>query len=191
MIYNRMYTCISFSKEWSELAHTSRALRVTSPRGLQHSTYFLSLPYHYLIPISLVSVSTHWILSESLFLVSIDVFNEHGILDPSNSILTCGFSCIALLFLVLMGWLVLAVGIAIGFRRYDGSMPLAGSCSAALSAACHPSLDECEVSMGPVRWGVVGVSQGVGHCSLSGRDVCPPITFRSYAGMLSDNHRDA
>ncbi|KAH7383464.1 hypothetical protein BKA64DRAFT_582563, partial [Cadophora sp. MPI-SDFR-AT-0126] len=186
IVYNRMFTCMSFSKEWHDLAHRRLALRVTLPRGSQRSTYFLSLPYRYLIPISLVSIATHWILSESLFLVAIDVFNEHGELDTSQSILTCGFSCIALIFLVGIGWLVLIAGVGMGLRRYNGGMPLAGSCSAALSAACHPPPDEHDVALAPVKWGVVSISQGVGHCALSGRYVSPPVTFRWYRGRLDD-----
>ncbi|KAG4442025.1 hypothetical protein IFR05_002493 [Cadophora sp. M221] len=182
IVYNRMYTCMSFSKEWHDLAHRQRSLRVTSPRGSQRSTYFLSLPYRYLIPISLVSIATHWILSESLFLVAIDVFDEHGNLDTSQSILTCGFSCIALIFLIGIGWLVLIAGVGMGLRRYNGGMPLAGSCSAALSAACHPLADEHDTALGPVKWGVVNISHGVGHCALSGRYVSPPVTFRWYRG---------
>ncbi|XMA11573.1 hypothetical protein WAI453_004364 [Rhynchosporium graminicola] len=180
IIYNRMYTCISFSTEWHDLAHRQIPLRVTSPRGSQRSTYFLSLPYRYLVPISLVSITTHWILSESLFLVSIDVYDEHGVRDCSQSILTCGFSCIALILLVGIGWLVLIVGLGMGLRRYDGGMPLAGSCSAALSASCHALEDEWEIALVPLKWGVVNSHQGLGHCALSGRYVSTQAISRWY-----------
>jgi hypothetical protein len=182
IVYNRTYTCMSFSKEWNDFAHHRRPLRVTSPRGSQRSTYFLSLPYRYLIPILAVSITTHWILSQSLFLVAIEVFDKEGNLDVPNSILTCGFSSIAIIFLIGIGWLVLIAGIGMGLRRYEEGMPLAGSCSAAISAACHPQADEVDVSLVPVKWGVVDVDKGVGHCALSGRYVSPPITWRLYQG---------
>ena len=67
--------------------------------------------------------------------------------------------------------------------RYNGGMPLAGSCSAALSAACHPAADEQDVALVPVKWGIVSISQGVGHCSLSGRYVSPPVAFQWYRGL--------
>lgn len=177
-----MYTCISFSKEWSDFAHHRRPLRVTSPRGSQRSTYFLSLPYRYLFPILATSIATHWILSQSLFLVAIDVFDIRGEFNNSQSILTCGFSCIAIIFLVGIGWLVLIAGIASGLRRYQKGMPLVGSCSAAISAACHPTSDEPEVALVPVKWGVISISGGIGHCAFSGRYVSPPITWRPYMG---------
>ena len=184
ILYNRMYTCMSFSKEWNDFGYRRRPLRVTSPRGAQRSTYFLSLPYRYLIPILSVSVATHWILSQSLFLVAIDVFDEQGNLDTSQSILTCGFSCIAMIFLVGIGWLVFIAGVGMGLRRFREGMPLVGSCSAAISAACHPAADEPEVVLVPVKWGVVSVADGVGHCALSGRYVSPPITWRWYRGNV-------
>lgn len=177
-----MYTCMSFSKEWNDFGFRSRPLRVTSPRGSQRSTYFLSLPYLYLIPILSVSVATHWILSQSFFLVAIDVFDKLGNLDISRSILSCGFSCIAMIFLVGIGWLVFIAGVLVGLRRYREGMPLVSSCSAAISAACHPSADEPEVALVPVKWGVVSISDGVGHCALSGGYVSPPVTWRWYKG---------
>jgi hypothetical protein len=186
ILYNRMYTCMSFSKEWHDMAHHRRPLRVTNPQGSQCSTYFLSLPYHYLITIMVVSTTTHWILSQSFFLVAIDVFDQQGNLDTSQSILTCGFSCIAIIFLIGIGWLVLILGVGMGLRRYKAGMPLAGSCSAALSAACHPLADEPDVALLPVKWGVVSVAEGVGHCALSSRYVSPPITWRRYAGRTAD-----
>ena len=174
---------MSFSKEWNDFAHHRRPLRVTSPRGSQRSTYFLSLPFRYVIPILIISVTTHWILSQSLFLVAIDVFDENGNLDTSSSILTCGFSCIALIFLIGIGWLIFISGIVSGLRRYKGGIPLVGSCSAAISAACHPLADEGDVALVPVKWGVVGIDNGVGHCAFSGRYVSPPIPSRLYIGV--------
>jgi len=177
---------MTFSKEWNDLAHHRRTLRVTSPRGAQRSTYFLSLPYRYVIPILITSVATHWTLSQSFFLVAIDVFDEEGHLDTSQTILTCGFSCIAIIFLIGIGWVVLICGVLLGLRRYKGGSPLVGSCSAAISAACHPLADEVDVALKPVKWGVVSFGQGVGHCALSGRYVSPPIPGRLYLGQVID-----
>jgi hypothetical protein len=185
-MYNRLYSCMCLSKEWNDLGHYRRSLRVTSPRGSQRSTYFLSLPYHYVVPFLTISITTHWVLSQSLFLVAIDVFDEDGNLDNAQSILTCGFSCIALIFLIGIGWLIFIAGVGLGLRKYKGGMPLAGSCSAALSAACHPPLDEAEVALVPVKWGVVGIYRGIGHCALSGRYVSPPIPQRPYCGEMPD-----
>ena len=74
------------------------------------------------------------------------------------------------------------LGVGSGLRRYKGGIPLAGSCSAAISAACHPLVDEGDVAQVPVKWGVVSVDKGVGHCALSGRYVSPPTQWRLYMG---------
>jgi hypothetical protein len=185
-MYNRIYTCMSTSEEWDEFAQHARPLRVTLPRGSQRSSYFLSLPYRCMIPILVVSITTHWILSQSLFLVAIDVFDEQGNLDNSQSILTCGFSCIAIIFLIGIGWLVFIIGVGMGLRRYKGGIPLVGSCSAAISAACHPLPDELGVALVPVKWGVVTVDKGIGHCSLSGRYVSEPVPWNLYLGDVNE-----
>lgn len=177
-----MYTCMAFGKEWNNFGHRRSPLRVTSPRGSQRSTYFLSLPYLYVIPILTISIAAHWILSQSLFLVAIDVFDEDGNLDTTSSILTCGFSCIALIYLIGIAWLIFVSGVASGLRRYKGGIPLVGSCSAAISAACHPQADEVDTASTPVKWGVVSVHNMVGHCALSGRYVSHPIRWRLYMG---------
>jgi len=177
---------MSFSYEWCDFAQHRRPLRVTSPRGSQRSTYFLSLPYRYIVPILVISIIAHWVLSQSLFLVAIDVFDEGGNPDNSQSILTCGFSCIALIVLIGIGWLIFIAGVGTGLRRYKAGMPLAGSCSAAISAACHPPADEVEVALVPVKWGVVSIERGIGHCALSGRYVSPLIPRRQYLGKMVD-----
>ena len=61
-----------------------------------------------------------------------------------------------------------------------------GSCSAAISAACHPLADGSDVATVPIKWGVVDVDEGVGHCALSGRHVSPPIPWRLYMGEKID-----
>lgn len=67
-------------------------------------------------------------------------------------------------------------------------MPLASTCSAAISAACHQPLpDDQEAYMFPVQWGVVGVDRNadgvrVGHCCFStARDVKGPVEGDVYA----------
>lgn len=68
-------------------------------------------------------------------------------------------------------------------------MPLASTCSAAISASCHQPLpDDEHAYMFPVQWGVVSVDDrdgqdvGVGHCCFTtARDVEAPVAGRMYA----------
>lgn len=68
-------------------------------------------------------------------------------------------------------------------------MPLASTCSAAISASCHQPLpDDRDAYRFPVQWGVVSVDDrdaqgvGVGHCCFTtARDVEAPVAGWMYA----------
>jgi len=67
-----------------------------------------------------------------------------------------------------IGIVLMVFLIALGARRYSGEMPLVSTCSAAISALCHPPEEDAEVAHFPVMWGVVGQDdKGVGHCSFT------------------------
>jgi hypothetical protein len=72
-----------------------------------------------------------------------------------------------------------------GFRRYDSRIPIVGSCSAAISAACHRPADDEDAALEAVKWGVVEREDtgGVGHCCLSSFEVREPVEGARYAGM--------
>ena len=156
--YNSLWTCMLLVEEWAGYFKKRKPLRVTSRTGHQRSTYRLQLPYRYGIPLVVIWAVLHWLVSQSLFLVVINFHNNKG--DPNpflrNDITGCGYSPIAILTTVIVGFLVLLVAIATGFSRYpESGMPLAGSCSLAISAACHPPPDDDRPSEKPVMWGVV------------------------------------
>lgn len=73
-------------------------------------------------------------------------------------------------------------------------MPLAGSCSTAISAACHPPKDEADTAvLGPVMWGETVVPSAwvmdhfdrdverKGHCSFISLGTTVPELTRLYA----------
>lgn len=189
LTYNGLYTCMLLADEWNDYAHNRKALRVTSPSGAQRSTYRLQLPYKYGVPLIIMSGLLHWLVSQSIFLARVSVYNDSGGEDSTESVSTCGYSCIAIIFTIIVGFLVVMLGIANGFRKYKPGMPLAGSCSAAISAACHPPEADQYAATGAVMWGVVpyenakdGV-EAVGHCSLTSLETKPPVQGEMYAGM--------
>ena len=65
-------------------------------------------------------------------------------------------------------------------------MPLAGSCSAPISAACHVTNDEdgSATVEKAVRWGAVERNSGeeVGHCSFTAGQAKAPVKGQLYAG---------
>lgn len=66
-----------------------------------------------------------------------------------------------------VGVLLVAI-VALGLRQYSGTTPLVSTNSMAISAACHvPPPDREAGYLMPVAWGVVGIKDGIGKCSLT------------------------
>jgi hypothetical protein len=177
------------AKEWSQFAHTRKPLRVSMPIKSQRSTLFLHLPYRYGIPFLLLSVALHWFVSQGIFLANVDVYDMYGVRDPSVSYSTCGYPPISMIFVIISGVTLVLVGVGLGMRTLRPGMPLATSCSAAISAACHVPQDELKLhpEQRPLQWGVIpGMidEKGNAHCSFSSRKVLEPVDDGTqYAGM--------
>jgi len=75
-------------------------------------------------------------------LINIGVNDRAGNLDTKLSTPTAGYSVFAMAFTLIAAGLLLVVLIALGFRRYKPGMPLVGSYSIAIAAACHPPESE-------------------------------------------------
>ena len=182
-LFNGICTCMLLAKEWSGYAHERKTLRVSSPIGKQRSTYFLELPYRYAIPLLIFSGFLHWFVSQSIFLANIDIYGINGDYDelsPDYSYSTCGYSPIAMVFVIIFGSLLILFGLVLGFRTYKPGIPLVGSCSKKISAACHIPENELELhpEQGPLQWGIIpGVfdKNGNPHCSFSSNRVIKPL----------------
>lgn len=83
------------------------------------------------------------------------------------------------------------VALGVG-KRFKSKMPLAGSCSAAISAQCHLSIDDDreEIALGCVTWGetvsppvwaVVNNVQHPAHCGFTSKAVIRPSRNKVYA----------
>ncbi|MCJ1432073.1 hypothetical protein MMC27_001429 [Xylographa pallens] len=180
-MYNSLYTAMLSEDEWQRYACSYKALRVTSPKGQQRSTYFLSLPYRYSVPISESFAFLHWLCSQSLFLARGIIYDESDNIVLSDSFATCGWSSIAIIFVLVVGSLVMLVTMAMGFRTFRGTMPLSGGHSAVISAACHPPESDADASIRPLQWGALPGAALVCHCTLSSQEVSSPVRGQLYA----------
>jgi hypothetical protein len=84
-----------------------------------------------------------------------------------------------------LGGLLIVALVALGFRRYKGGILLAGNNSRAISAACHPPLDDTDAAYSGLMWGAVshqGSDGTPGHCCFISKYVEPPIAGQRYAG---------
>ncbi|KAL1625239.1 hypothetical protein SLS54_003327 [Diplodia seriata] len=185
-LVNALFTNLSLAEEWSRYAYRPAALRVSRPQGSQRSTYFLQIPYRIAMPLMLFSSLLHWIISQSIFLVKIDGKDVRGGYDKYTSAITCGYSPLGMMITLLVGVLFMLSIAAMGIRKLKPGIPLAGSCSAAISAACHGPDGTSERQ--PLMWGAIPGEEFetedhpvVGHCALSNGPVEIPVSGNMYA----------
>jgi hypothetical protein len=197
--YNATLTAMLMSYEWVSYANKRKGLRVShQPKGAQRCTYFLQLPYRFSIPLLLLSALLHWLVSQSLFLMSIDFYDSlgrPGDNDPYNSKFfgyqTVGFSPPAIVAVLVCGGLMTISIVVLGHIPYRRGMPVAGSSSMAISAACHlttaeDGANEGTASSEKLQWGVVArADNGPGHCAFSPRSVEAPVKGKVYAGSFN------
>lgn len=92
----------------------------------------------------------HWLVSQSIFLARVMVFDYKNEEDTYESIFICGYFSIVIITVIILGSIVVLFGILIGTRKYKAGMPLVGSCSAAISAACHRLSNDPDAALLPV-----------------------------------------
>ncbi|KAI0880270.1 uncharacterized protein GGS22DRAFT_87675 [Annulohypoxylon maeteangense] len=149
LAYNNLFTRLQMAREWSLYSEGYHPLRVTDPKGDQYSTYRLQLPYKYSIPLILISIFLHWLLSNTIYLfISTggyfgSDFVSGGLNDPSlpaNTAIAVGYSGYSLLGLIIVACVLITVPFFLSWKRLPSNMVNIGSNSLALSAACHPSI---------------------------------------------------
>ncbi|EFX03723.1 hypothetical protein CMQ_651 [Grosmannia clavigera kw1407] len=197
----------------------SRPLRVSvRPRGFQTSSLYLTLPLPWASLLLLLSAALHFVLGSSVVVV----------VSSSLSLSLLGFSSLSLVvFLALLLTLAILV-LGLGARRSPPALTvtiasdsdehpvvnplflLGGSCSAVISARCHPLSDEVAETMvtsdnrdssdssagplpiwlRPLAWGPVSashhdhhnnVNSAFSHCTFTSRPVLPLDLSQSYA----------
>lgn len=179
---NQLFTIMITAHEWRSFAKKHQTLRVTRPEEGQRSKHFLQVPYQYGLAFLGFSVLLHYYTSESLFLATVNAYTTTGELDSSTSILQVGYSAIAIFITIILGTTLLLILIAIGMISSNTAIPMVGTCSSAISAACHCWPSEQEgLELKPIMWGEVSVdSAGIRHCAFSAGEVKPPKEGRMY-----------
>jgi hypothetical protein len=213
LTYNGIFTAMLANREWTNYAHKRAALRVTAPSSSQRSTYFLSLPFMYSLPLIIASILLHWLISQSIFVARIAVFQngeelqgDYGDGYGFNTSTDLGFSDSALIATIVWGCvLVVTCLLVAGICKYPKGMPIGATYSAVISAACHVkrvnpgersveqtqyrgaggSKEEGDIVDRPLQWGVTieGTIDEVGHCCFSDQVVEMPQEGYLYAGM--------
>ena len=76
---------------------TRKPLRVTAPEGLQRSTYSVSVPLKFGLPVLIAFSVLHWTISQSVFVVYITRIFSNGEEDVLSRTSSSGSSCIAIM----------------------------------------------------------------------------------------------
>ncbi|KAI0426759.1 hypothetical protein F5Y09DRAFT_50659 [Xylaria sp. FL1042] len=170
-VYAAVMTTFLVQREFSLMytkAHR-KPLRVSEPSGIQRSSYFISLPLRYGVPLNLFSAVFHWLISQSFFLARITALMPNGTEDYGNSFSTLGYSPYAIIITGIIAFTNILAIVLIGCRKYDGTMSMVCTNSMAISAACHGLPEDREFGHQlPLQWGVVEIGEdGIGHCAFT------------------------
>ncbi|KAI5860053.1 hypothetical protein GGS23DRAFT_607060 [Durotheca rogersii] len=149
LAYNNMFTRLQMAREWSLFSEGYHSLRVTDPKGGQYCTYRLQLPYKYSVPLILVSIFLHWLLSNTLYLfISTGGYFGAGEFlsgaqpDPSlppDTAVALGYSKWSLTVVLVVSCVLVLIPIVLSMKPLSPDIVIVGSNSLALSAACHVS----------------------------------------------------
>ncbi|CAG8930226.1 unnamed protein product [Penicillium salamii] len=184
---NGILTSMCLADEWSRFSISRKGLRVSNnPKVAQRSNYFLSVPYRYAAPLMISSAILHWLIAESLFLVAVEAYDTQLVRIPSGDVYSCAFSLLAIVCGISVAVIIFFSIVGLSFRKFVSPMPLAGSNSLAIAAACHPTFnpnlvgdpmqaereinsedEEDDMALLPVKWGAIPVEGPIGHCSFT------------------------
>ncbi|KAK7606527.1 hypothetical protein JOL62DRAFT_330454 [Phyllosticta paracitricarpa] len=104
LVYNSLITSLLLADEWNRFLSSRKSLRVSTPRSLQRSSYFLSLPFKYSVPLTILNTLLHWLVSQCFFVVaSVEYVTPHLERDHSNDSFIIGFSTIAIVLVIAVG----------------------------------------------------------------------------------------
>jgi hypothetical protein len=205
LAYNGLFTCMLANREWAQYAVKRASLRVTLPSAGQRSTYFLQLPYAFSLPLLVASVVLHWFISQSLFLARLAIYKDGKktlSLYPDNFLIGdddvytgVGYSYRALVGSIAWGCAMVVFCLLVaGICTYPKGLPIGGTNSAVISAACHvkygragPGNGDEDITSKPLMWGVTipGSTEETGHCCFSSGEVEPPEVGHLYAGVVA------
>ena len=73
----------------------------------------------------------HWLTSQSIFLARVDISDPFG-RDTPEPISTVGYSCIGIIFVLMLGIFALLTATGMGYKSFAAEVTTAGSCSAAI-----------------------------------------------------------
>ncbi|KAF3797185.1 hypothetical protein GCG54_00009155 [Colletotrichum gloeosporioides] len=173
LFYNNVFTCMVMAHEYARFA-SSPGLTASSEA---HSGC--------IVPIMVIMAFVHWSISRSIYLVQLEIYDNNGELIPGRSINGCGYSPPPILLSLCLGGAMIPLPLGLSARKLGPGMPIAGSCSLAISAPAHAGQDEVDAAACHLQYGVIS-EDGTGgrdrrQVGFPSRLVEKPVSGETYA----------
>lgn len=118
--------------------------------------------------------------------MKIDLYDINGSLlsvDENGSTSAVGYLPLAIVLAIVLGAILMLVLVGMSFRKLNPGIPLVGSCSLAISAACG-NTRESNVETKPLQYGVLShrapEQDGTQYVGFSQYEVQPLVTGVRY-----------
>jgi len=150
--------------ELNAFVKTRAPLRVTLPAQGARSTYYLSVKPQYSALLIVASVLIHFFTTRALNVVAIQTYDFMG--QYSHQRITYGISTSSAVLALGLG-VVMLCALAFGLDgKLHAGMPVLGTCSIAISAACY--VDDVFMTLGLVSYGKNARTGRMGFLSREG-----------------------
>ena len=183
VFYTDVLTRMLISEDYCQFGKRQGTLWVSNPSGAQRSAFLLNLPPRYGIAVLSLMALLHWFLSNTIAFVRMRVFDDSLQKWTGTATTFCGWSPIAIIECLVVGGILTVALLVFGLRRHSSDIPLAATCSAAISAACHAETVDSgtEVVSRPLRYGVTGTGGfGKRRVGFSCKEVQPLVVGEVY-----------
>jgi hypothetical protein len=168
LLYRDIFISMAYAHDWAMYEHGPQRLMVSAPRGEQRGIWFLGHPWKGATILLLFQILVHFLLSQSIFAVRIEAYDQNGDPDPTHLVSNIGYSPVAMLVSMLVCVFLVVVLFNSGRMHMPSSSPIVGTCTAAISAACHPTREMHGMANEYLRWGEVRTYEGEQrHCSMT------------------------
>lgn len=137
LFYNHLWSRMLVASELNKLAKTPSALRVTIPSQGAQNTYYLALKPQESTILLIALIFVHFLTTMAFNVVAIYTYDVLG--QYSHSRITYGISTASAILALALGFVMLCILALAMERKLDADMPVVGSCSMAISAACGSS----------------------------------------------------
>ncbi|KAI4733855.1 hypothetical protein E4T50_15589 [Aureobasidium sp. EXF-12298] len=149
LLYNHLWSRMLVASKLNSFAKTPASLRVTLPVQGAQNTYHLAIKPHYSAMLLIALIFFHFLTARAFNVVAIQTYDVLG--QYSHQRITYGISTSSAILALALGFFMLIVLAFALERKLDGQMPVMGSCSMAISAACGGG--DVTMALRKVRYG--------------------------------------